>query len=191
MWQIQDSEYNRFVAALNEPLLMTVEQFYSRPERASVVEELHWGQLVILSRPKPWHIKLQMKIAEILRPLLEVDGYVITELPFRALREYDLRAADVAFVSKARWDQVGEADLTGAPELVVEILSPSNTKSGIREYAALCLANGCVEFWSVDRDAPTVTVTNQSGQSVVYRKGQSAPVLSGTKGQITIDDIFS
>jgi Uma2 family endonuclease len=111
-------------------------------------------------------------------------------LPFRALREYDLRAAHVAFVSKARWDQVGEADLTGAPELVVEILSPSNTKSQIREYAALCLANGCAEFWSVERGAQVVTITQQNGQSIVYQTGQSAPVLSGTKGQIRIGDVF-
>jgi hypothetical protein len=29
-------------------------------------------------------------------------GYVVVELPFRALPEYDVRAADLAFVSKAR-----------------------------------------------------------------------------------------
>jgi Uma2 family endonuclease len=178
------------VAALGEPLLMTVEQFHSRPECDGMLEELHWGQLVTLSRPKPWHIKLQMRIAELLRPLLENDGYVITELPFRALREYDLRAADVAFVSKQRWDEVGDQDLAGAPELVVEILSPSNTKTHIREYAALCLANRCEEFWTVEREAQTVTITQQSGQSTVYPKGQSAPVLSGSKGTLLIDEVF-
>jgi Uma2 family endonuclease len=52
-----------------------------------------------------------------------------------------------AFVSKARWDEVNDGYLPGAPELVVEIISPSNTTTQIREYAALCLLNGCQEFW--------------------------------------------
>jgi hypothetical protein len=39
-----------------------------------------------------------------------------------------LRAADVAFVTKARWDAVNDGYLLGAAELVIEIKSPSNTK---------------------------------------------------------------
>ena len=95
------------MAALGEPLLMTVEKFQALPERQDVLEELHWESLVTLSRPKPWHIKLQIRVADLLRPLLAGVGYVITELPFRAVPEYDLRAADVAFISRERWDGAG------------------------------------------------------------------------------------
>ncbi len=179
------------MAALGEPVLMTVEQFHSLPERGDVLEELQWGNLITLSRPKPWHIKLQIRIADLLRPLVGDRGYVITELPFRAVREYDLRAADVAFVSRERWDQVGETDLTGAPELVIEILSPSNTKSQLREYAALRLANGCEEFWSVDRDAETVTITGKHGRSVRYTRGQAVPIASLDEQTVLVEDIFS
>ena len=178
------------MAALPEPLLMTVEQFDLLPEREDVLEELHWGHLVTLSRPQAWHVKLQVKLADLLRPVSTGRGYVITEMPFRTIAEYDLRAADVAFVSKARWDVVNEGYLAGAPELVIEILSPSNTKSQIREYAALCLANGCEEFWVVADNKKTVTVTDRSGQSVAYSKGMEAPLALFDAASIGVDLIF-
>jgi Uma2 family endonuclease len=178
------------MAALGEPLLMTVEQFQALPERGDVREELHWGQLVALSRPRPWHVKLQVRLAELLQPVAGGRGYILYELPFRAVAEYDLRAADVAFISKARWEAVDEGDLEGAPELVIEIISPSNTKTHLREYAALCLANGCEEFWAIDRKRRNVTVTDRNAQSIEYSSGMNVPltVLSGTS--IAVDRIF-
>jgi Uma2 family endonuclease len=178
------------MAALGEPLLVTVEQFQALPERSDVLEELHWGSPITLSRPKPWHIKLQIRIADRLRPLLAEAGYVITELPFRAVPEYDLRAADVAFVSRARWDEVGDKDLAGVPELVIEILSPSNTKSQLRQYMALCLANGCQEFWAVDHSVETVTVTGKEGRPVAYTKGQAIPIQLFNGPTVPVDEIF-
>ena len=179
------------MAALSEPLLMTVEQFQALPERYDVLEELHWGCLITLSRPKPWHIKLQIRMVDLLRPLSAEAGYVITELPFRAVPEYDLRAADVAFISYERWDCVGDKDLIGAPELVVEITSPSNTKSQLRQYMALCLAHGCKEFWTVDRPTETVTVTGKEGRSVAYTRGQAIPTQFSNESMISVDAIFA
>lgn len=178
------------MAALAEPILMTVEQFQALPEREDVLEELHWGHLVTLSRPKAWHIKLQMRLAELLRPLVLGRGYVVIEAPFRAVPEYDLRAADVAFVEKERWDRVGDGDLMGAPGIVIEIVSPSNTKSQIREYAALCLANGSEEFWLVERSAQSVTVTNKEGESRIYHRGDAIPIRTLGGRTLSVSDIF-
>jgi Uma2 family endonuclease len=129
------------MAAVAEPLLMTVEQYRQLHERDDVLQELHWGQLITLTRPKARHVKLQSRLVRLLRPKAEHLGYVESELPFRALPEYDLRAADVAFVAKQRWDEVqDDDDLRGAPELVIEVLSRSNTPAKIQELAALCLS---------------------------------------------------
>ncbi len=179
------------MAARVDSLLMTVEQFDALPERQDALEELHWGLLVTLPRPKAWHVKLQMKLTQLLQPAAAERGYVVMELPFRAVAQYDLRAADVAFISKSRWDEVNDGYLFGPPELVIEIISPSNTKTQLREYTALCLANGCEEFWAVDHKAETVTVTSKNGQSVKYSTGMNVPikVLGGTA--ISVDQIFS
>jgi len=80
--------------------------------------------------------------------------------------------------------------LEGAPELVIEIVSPSNTKPQIREYAALCLANGSEEFWAIDRKHRKITVMDRNGQSIEYSSGMNVPlrVLSGTS--VAVDRIF-
>ena len=179
------------MAALGEPLLMTVAQFQELPERGDVLEELHWGHLVTLSRPRPWHVKLQARLTQLLQPVASERGYVLIELPFCAVAEYDLRAADVAFISKGRWDVANDRDLEGAPELVIEILSPSNTKSQLREYAALCLANGCEEFWAVNYKNKTVTVTTRNGQSLQYSTGMDLPLALLGGAAVSVDSIFA
>ena len=182
--------YNHHVAALGEPLLMTVEQFHALPEQNTVLEELHFGHLVTLSRPKPWHIKLQMRLADLLRTYVGDRGYAITELPFRAVPQYDLRAADGGIVSRDRWDAVGDGDLIGPPELVIEVLSPSNTKAQIREYAALCLANGCQEFWTVDRDSQTIVVAHKQGHSIAYDRSSELPLRVLCEATLPVNRIF-
>jgi Uma2 family endonuclease len=178
------------MAAAAEPMLMTVEQYRALPSRDDVIRELHWGQVVALTFPKKAHTKLQSRLLDLLRPRAEAMGLVAVEFPFRAVPEYDLRAADVAFVSQARWDATSENDnLHGAPELVIEVLSPSNTTAEIREKAALCLANGAQEFWVVDPQKKNVKVMRRQGGTVLYEIGQSIP-LALFGGELSVAEIF-
>jgi hypothetical protein len=85
------------MAAAAEPLLKTVQQYRDLPERNDAVQELHWGQVVTLTRPKMGHTKLQYRLVELLRPMAEQHGIVGSEVPFRALPEYDLRARSLRF----------------------------------------------------------------------------------------------
>ena len=90
-----------------------------------------------------------------------------------ARAEFDLRVADVAVVSQTRSRAIDPEDnLRGAPELVIEVKSPSNTPRQLRELASLCLANGGVEFWVVDLEHAAVTVIHQDGSSSHLAGGQ-------------------
>ena len=72
-------------------------------------------------------------------------------MPFAPLPEYELRVADVAYLSPERFAQADPEDyIRGAPDLVIEVLSPSNTAAEIYEKEKLCLENGSREFWVVD-----------------------------------------
>ena len=174
-----------------ELLLTTVDEYRQLPRRGDVVQELHWGRVVTLTRPKMKHSKVQYRLVELLRPVAAGRGIVAAELPFRALPEYDLRGADVACVSRARWDATGDDDnLSGSPELVIEVLSPSNTKQEMREKMALCLATGCEEFWVVDATRKTVSVALRGGESGLYRMGDSVR-LQAFDGEIAVAEIFS
>ena len=67
------------------------------------LHELHYGEVVVSARPKAKHFKLQTRLAHLLRPKAAHLGVVEIEVPFRAVPQFDLRAADVAFISRERW----------------------------------------------------------------------------------------
>lgn len=165
------------MAALAEPLLMTVEQYRELPQRDDVIQELQWGQVVTLTRPKMGHTKLQYRLVELLRPRIANKGIVASEIPFRALPQYELRGADVAFVSHERWAATDDEDnLQGSPELVIEVLSRSNTQAEMREKATLYLSTGGQEFWIVNPKRREITVICRDGDARVYTVDQKIPL---------------
>jgi Uma2 family endonuclease len=176
------------MATVAKPLLITVDEYRQLPEREDIIQELHWGRVVNLTRPKLKHTKLQERLVQLLRPRVEGRGMVWAEVPFRALPEYDVRAADVAFVSQERWNTDAD-DLHGSPELVIEVLSPSNTRAEMREKASLCLSSGAEEFWVVHPKRRTVTVMHRDGGALVYAMGQRIP-LTLFGGGLAVDDVF-
>jgi hypothetical protein len=117
--------------------------------------------------------------------------WVRYEMAFRALPEYELRVADVGVVTMVRWDATDENDnLRGAPDLVVEILSPSNTFVEIGDKERLCLENGCQEFWIVDPMHRQVKVSTPDGITRTYRAGQEIPLNLFSSGTLAVDAIF-
>jgi Uma2 family endonuclease len=131
---------------------MTVEEFRDLPEDSGpVYHELRHGELVPVTRPKFKHFRIQKRLEKLLEPLAQQLGVVAMELAFRPLPEHELWAADVAYVSEERWGSIDPDDnLMGAPELVIEVLSPSNTAAEIDDKEQLCLQNGAQEFWVVN-----------------------------------------
>ena len=171
--------------------LMTVDEFRQLPETGPFYYELRHGELVKVTRPKFKHSLIQSRLQEILKPHAGGSYWVSLELPFRAQPEYEVRAADVAALSTARREQADPDDfLQGAPELVVEVLSPSNTMDEILEKERLCLENGSLEFWVVDPKLLLVKVSGPDGITLTYVSGQQIPLpLFGTQ-TLPVTSIF-
>ena len=130
-------------------------------------------------------------MVDLLRPRLAVFGHVSMEFPYRPAPQFELRAADVAVISHSRADAIDENDnLHGAPDLVIEIKSPSNRPGKLSALAALCLNNGALEFWVLDVDRKWLTVTGLDGLTTVYGLGQSIPLTSFGGGSLPADEIF-
>ncbi len=178
------------MATAAEPLLLTVEEYRRLPDREDVLQELHWGQVVTLTRPKMRHSRIQYRLVELLRPMVESRGIVAAEVPFPSLPEYELRGADGAYVSQVRWDAAAADDnLHGSPELVIEVLSRSNTKAEMREKAALYLSTGAQEFWLVDAKRKTVKVAKREADPIEYAIGDRVP-LPMFDSELEVERIF-
>jgi Uma2 family endonuclease len=179
------------MAALTSKL-MTVEEFLKLPEDdGPVYHELRNGELVSVTRPKLKHHLIQSRLRDILKPLAPAGSFVEYEVAFRALPEYELRVADVAYISRERFEQTDPNDyFHGAPDLVIEVLSPSNTASELYDKEKLCLENGAREFWVADSDRRQVKVTTPDGHTVTWQSGQEIPLSLLGNAKISVDAIF-
>ena len=139
----------------------TYEDYLNTPDE--VRYELLDGELVMVPSPGATHQRIVMRIAMALQPYvkrMELGEFFIA--PFDVVLwdgdEANVVEPDLLFVSTARAGIITEANVQGAPDLVVEVLSPS-TESRDRGYKReLYARHGVGEYWLVDPDARTVTV---------------------------------
>ena len=115
--------------AANPVHRMTVEEFSELPEPVGNFNyELRYGVLFPVLRPKLKYRILQSRLRDLLHAIALMRSFIEYELAFRSLPEYDLQVADVAYVSAERWAKADREDyIRDAPDLVIEVLSPSNT----------------------------------------------------------------
>ncbi len=172
--------------------LVTFAEFERLPNPLSGRLELRHGELVQLAPPQHKHYLVQRRLRKLLEEAAGSAGEAGTEFAFRAQPEYEYRVADVAFISKTTWNRIPlDGILAGAPELVIEVLSPSNTEAEILDKKTLCLAIGSREFWIVDIDRRRVEVSTAGGGAVTYNPGQAIPLFFAPDSSIAVDAIFS
>jgi Uma2 family endonuclease len=169
--------------------LMTFAEFAELPDPREGHYELHHGELFHMAPPKHGHKRVQ----HTLQRLLSLHGgawVAATEVGFRPTLDSEYWTADVALMSTARWEQTpADEYLESPPELVIEVLSPSNSAAEMEEKSEICLASGAREFWVVSPLRKSVVVSTPDGHSVRYTMGQPIPLLTG--GTLAVDDIFS
>jgi Uma2 family endonuclease len=140
--------------------LLTVAEFLKLPEPKQGHLELHHGEAVIMPPPKWRHQILQDRIASVFKRQLGNSGTVLCEMAFRPAAEHEVWQADVGYVCGGRAALTREDEyLNGAPDLVVEVLSPSNTADEIDDKRTISMANGCQSFWVINDRRKLVAVT--------------------------------
>ncbi len=101
---------------------------------------------------------------------------------------------DIVFVSSARKSIIGKEYIEGAPDLVVEILSPGNWMYDRHEKFRLYQTSGVSEYWIVDYRAKTVEVfVLEEGEFTLIGKwgvGETASSRGLNGFQVAVADIF-
>jgi Uma2 family endonuclease len=171
--------------------LMTFEEFEKLPDdRSGHRYELRHGEPCLVAPPKHDHYMIQQCLVRLLLRHAGDADVVGTEMGFRPRPEHEYWYADVGFLAKLRLEQVPpKGNIGGSPDLVIEVLSPSNTAAEMRDRRKLCLETGSREFWIVDLDLREVEVSAAGGPTVIYTCGQEIPLFFG--GRLAVDAIFS
>jgi len=166
---------------------LTYEDYLLLPDDG-MRHELIDGEHFVSPAPLPHHQLLLIRLVFELETYRRAKGagtllIAPTDVVFSGL---DVVQPDLLFIREGGSAQVG-AHVAGAPDLVVEILSPSNrrydevTKRNLYERA------GVGEYWLVDPEAETVKVLRREGagfggpQLLSARDGDvlSSPLLPG------------
>ncbi len=124
------------------------DKIVSDPDLAGLpyrIETDRHGQIIMSPPAPPSHGNKQGRIAGLLGNQSE-SGEVITECPISTGK--GVKPADVAWCSDAVWRQERENScMSSAPEICVEVISPSNTSSEIQEKKDLYFEAGAKEVW--------------------------------------------
>jgi Uma2 family endonuclease len=153
--------------------LITAEEFLRMPDPPDgSKQELVRGEIITMPPPGGMHGVSCLKVGRRLGNFAEEhDSGTVTsnDTGFIVNRGPDtVRGPDVAFWSKERLPVVPVGYMDIAPDLAVEVLSPSNTSKMIREKLKEYFAKGVRMVWVIAPEDRTVTV---------YRKPDEGRVL--------------
>ena len=158
--------------------------------------ELLDGELLMLPAPDELHQRTQAELGYNVMAFVKTRGLgrVYFSPTDVVLSDVDVVQPDLLFVSNNRLDILTAAGVQGAPDLVVEILSPGTAERDKGYKRALYAQHGVKEYWLVGTDAGTITVLllEETGYEVVGTFGEgdtlTSPTLDGFS--LRIDEVF-
>jgi Uma2 family endonuclease len=162
--------------------LLTADELEQMPDDDSVRTELDEGELITMP-PAGWeHGELGAEITALLRNYVKkhrLGRVSAADTGFR-LSEATVRAPDVAFVRRERLEKLGGKGFAkGAPDLAVEIFSPSDSVAQLMRKVKQYIAAGCHTVWIVYPDRREIHVLEAAGADRILREGDmiEAPEL--------------
>ena len=171
----------------NPRVRLTVRDYLAIPEEDENRYELIDGELCMAPAPTWEHQESTINLAAMLRHFVLENGLGrVGASPIDVyLSEEDVFQPDIVLVSVERLDIIHSSGVHGAPDLVIEMLSPSAEQRDLtikRERYAMFAVK---EYWLADPIAKTITVLrlrNGAFEQVgVFAEGMSVetPLLPG------------
>ncbi len=189
------------VAIRNLSQLLTYEQYIDEGEVNQRYDILDGVRIV--SNPNRRHQRILLNLAKFFdayqrqfengEVLIAPCDILIRHSPLRT------RQPDVLFISNFRLEQnppnTDPAPISPAPELVVEILSPSDTKKVLTDKIADYQSVGVLECWVVSPGKRTVEVLNLTVEAVasmrVYTEAEMVQSIQFSDLLVAVTGIFA
>lgn len=156
----------RYTRPMTAPALMTADELERLPETGKRMELVR-GQLIVSEPPGFRHgdivVKLTLAIGQFVRArdlgrVLAESGYVLFTAPDT------VRGPDLSFVRHERIpDPIPRGFARFAPDLAIEVLSPTNRPGKVLEKIADYLNAGTLLVWVIDPDRRQARVHRADG----------------------------
>lgn len=167
----------------------TYEDYRHTPEDKRY--ELIDGELILAASLRRVHQRTEIRLGN--RIYTFVEAYDLGEVytaPFDVvLSDTDVVQPDLLFVSKERLHIIDDDNVRGAPDLVIEILSPSTAGRDRTVKRTLYAKHGVKEYWLVDTDARNITVMSlgEQGYKIMGIYGEGHTLTSPTLDSFTLN----
>ncbi len=154
------------------------------------------GDLYMTPAPTTRHQRVSKRLQYALDRILERPGLgEVFVAPYGV--EFPTTAEgvqpDIVFVARERVEMIAEAGIVGAPDLVVEILSPSTAGRDRTIKLRLYQRHGVREYWIVDPDENAIDVWRFGEEPAHERFEGTLPVRLGAEqvGTIDLEAVFA
>ena len=161
--------------------------------------ELLDGELILVASPNRDHQDVVMRTLGLTRMRVFVEENDLGRVyvaPFDVLfTDTNVAQPDILFISREREHILTSANVQGAPDLIVEILSPSSSTRDWRDKRKLYAAHGVREYWIIDPANRIVSVllledgVLEIEQTLTEEDTATSTVLDGFS--VSLDGIFS
>lgn len=156
--------------AARASMLLTYDDYCLIPNdgrRHEIIEGLHY----MSPAPIPLHQFVLRRLDHLLSPICGDEGIIYLSPIDVILSDHDVVQPDLIFIADERKNIIGPKNIGGAPDLVVEVLSPSTADHDQRIKYAAYARHGVPHYWIVDPDARTLTeFTEPAGTAYVRER---------------------
>jgi len=176
--------------------LLTFDQFLDLPEQEGVRRELDERVLVEMGHPSFAHGAAITRLSYLLLVHRQQSGRgfaVSTNTPFRLAPDI-VRAPDLCLVETARLQAmpIERGVLVGAPDLAVEVVSPSESAIDLNRKMEQYLQAGATAAWALYTDSRLIMVYRRKGETWRLTSSQTLhepDLLPGLS--LSVEEIFA
>ncbi len=182
------------VVSTKPAVKLTYEDYRKTPEDERY--ELIDGELIMAAAPNTAHQTTQTKLGWRMASTVETEGlgYVFFTPCDVVLSEHTTLQPDLIFVSNENAGIITDANIQGAPDMVVEIISPSSTGRDWTTKRDLYARYGIKEYWLIDPINRTLWIMRLRDGYLelagTYREGDTVTASTIKGFSVNLSDIF-
>jgi len=167
--------------------MYTYADYEKLPQRPAY--QLIDGDLVMTPAPTLYHQAIVFRLLMTMGNFVENQklGTVFCSPIDVCLSDTETYQPDIVYVHRDRMHILGEKNIGGSPDVIVEILSPGTGYYDLTHKKNIYQSAGVKEYWIVDPLERTIEILqNRGGEFCMVERGQER----GRVGSILLDGLF-